>query len=159
RGRSARGPRMTGRVRVAAGFLAVTAVVALGAPVLAPWRPDAQLDIIALQNQPPSWHHWMGTDVLGRDVLSRVIYGARVSLGVGVLAALVAVTVGTLVGAAAGYFRRATDGALMRIVDVGLAIPRIFLVLAIIAVGGSLSPFPLALFLGLTGWFATSRLV
>ncbi len=141
------------------GLLLFLAAVAVLAPLLAPYRASAQLDIVGLQNRPPSWQHLLGTDLFSRDVWSRLAYGARVSLGIGALATLIAVTLGALVGAAAGYFRRTTDAVLMRLVDVGLAVPKIFLVLVAVALGRPLAPVPLALLLGLTGWFATSRLV
>jgi peptide/nickel transport system permease protein len=112
-----------------------------------------------LQNRPPSWQYPLGTDFYSRDVWSRLVYGARVSLGVGTLGMLVAVSLGGMVGAAAGYFRGWVDGVLMRVVDVGLSVPRIFLVLAAIAVWERLGVAPLILLLGLTGWFATSRIV
>ena len=142
--------------------LAVTlflTLIAVAAPLVAPYRPSLQLDIVALQNRPPGWPHVLGTDLLGRDVWSRVVYGARVSLGVGTLAAVLAAALGTLVGVAAGAGGRRLDGVLMRLVDVGLAVPRIFLVLVVIAVGRRLGTVGLALLLGATGWFATSRLV
>ncbi len=141
------------------GLLLFFVALALLAPLVAPYRPSAQLDIVALQNRPPSWRYLLGTDLFSRDVFSRLAYGARVSLGIGVLATLVSVTVGAAVGAAAGYFGRATDAVLMRLVDVGLAVPKIFIVLVAVALGRPLSPVPLAMLLGLTGWFATSRLV
>jgi len=141
------------------GLLLFFVALALLAPVVAPYRPSAQLDIVGLQNQAPSWRHLLGTDVLSRDVFSRLAYGARVSLGIGVLATLVSVTVGAAVGAAAGYFRRGTDAVLMRLVDVGLAVPKVFIVLVAVALGRPLGAVPLALLLGITGWFATSRLV
>jgi peptide/nickel transport system permease protein len=139
--------------------VAVYAAIAVLAPLLALHAPAAQLDIVALQNRPPSLAHPFGTDALSRDVWSRVAYGARVSLGVGLLAALVMVGVGTLVGATAGYAGGRTDAVLMRLVDVGLAVPRIFVVLLILAVGWRIGATSLALLIGLTGWFATSRLV
>ena len=145
--------------RVGAAILGLAILAALLAPLLTPYRPAQQLDITGLQNARPSSAHLLGTDVFSRDVLARVLFGARVSLGIGALAAAVAVGVGTLVGTAAGYARRWVDGLLMRLVDVGLAVPRIFIVLAAIAVGRRLDAVPLALLLGLTGWFATSRLV
>ncbi len=141
------------------GLLLFFAALALLAPLVAPYRPSAQLDIVGLQNRPPSWRFLLGTDLFGRDVFSRLAYGARVSLGVGFLATLVSVSVGAAVGAAAGYFGRAADAVLMRLVDVGLAVPKIFIVLVAVALGRPLTPVPLALLLGLTGWFATSRLV
>ena len=139
--------------------LAFFLAVALAAPWMAPYDPSGQPDIVALKNQAPSLAHPLGTDFYSRDVWSRLVYGARVSLSIGALAMLVAVTLGALVGAVAGYMRRWVDTALMRIVDVGLAIPRIFLLLMAIALWERL---PLALFvllIGVTGWFGTSRLV
>lgn len=140
-------------------LLAFLVTVALCAPLVAPYRPSLQLDIVALQNRPPDWLHPLGTDLYSRDVWSRLVYGARVSLGVGTLGMLVAVTLGGLVGATAGYFRGWVDGVLMRFVDVGLSVPRIFLVLGAIAVWERLGVASLILLLGLTGWFATARIV
>jgi peptide/nickel transport system permease protein len=139
--------------------LVFLATIAWCAPVVAPYRPSLQIDIVGMQNRPPSWRHPLGTDLYSRDVWSRVVYGARVSLGVGTLGMLVAVSLGGLVGAVAGYFRGWVDGILMRFVDVGLAVPRIFLVLGAIAIWERLGMVPLILLLGLTGWFATSRIV
>lgn len=133
------------------------ATVALCAPLVTPYEPYQQ--ILTLQDHPPTWLHPLGTDFIGRDIWSRLVYGARVSLGVGTLGMLVAVTIGGLVGAAAGYFRGWTDALLMRCVDVGLSIPRIFLVLAAVALWGKLGVAALVMLLGLTGWFATSRIV
>ena len=140
-------------------LLAVLVTVALCAPLVAPYRPSQQLDIIALQSRPPDWLHPLGTDLYSRDVWSRLVYGARVSLGVGTLGMLVALTLGGMVGATAGYFRGWVDGVLMRFVDVGLSVPRIFLVLGAIAVWERLGIASLILLLGLTGWFATARIV
>ena len=161
RARRNAGRRFFRHPTAAAGLavLIFLATVTLCAPLVAPYRPSQQLDIIALQNRPPSWLHPLGTDLYSRDVWSRLVYGARVSLGVGTLGMLVAVSLGGMVGAAAGYFRGWVDGVLMRLVDVGLSVPRIFLVLAAIAVWDRLGVAPLVLLLGLTGWFATSRIV
>lgn len=161
RARQDAGRRFFRHPTAAAGLavLIILATIALCAPLVAPYRPSQQLDIIALQNRPPSWLHPLGTDLYSRDVWSRLVYGARVSLGVGTLGMFVAVSLGAMVGAAAGYFRGWVDGILMRLVDVGLAVPRIFLVLAAIAVWERLGVGPLILLLGLTGWFATSRIV
>ncbi|HEY2805467.1 MAG TPA: ABC transporter permease [Gemmatimonadales bacterium] len=141
------------------GALIFVIALAVLAPLIAPYRPSLQLDIVALQNRPPSWAHILGTDLFARDLWSRIVYGARISLGVGALAALVTVVIGAAAGAAAGYFGAATESVLMRLVDIGLAIPRIFMVLIVIAVGRQLGATGLALLLGLTGWFATARLV
>jgi peptide/nickel transport system permease protein len=148
-----RHPSATGGLVV----LVFLATVALCAPLLTAYPPYQQL--LTLQDHPPTWLHPLGTDFFGRDVWSRLAYGARVSLGVGTLGMLVAVTLGGLVGAAAGYFRGWTDAVLMRCVDVGLSIPRIFLVLGAIALWGKLGVGALILLLGFTGWFATSRIV
>jgi peptide/nickel transport system permease protein len=145
--------------RVAVRWLVILTVAATVAPWLAPFRPSQQLDIVALVNQAPSWAHPFGTDSYSRDVYSRMLFGARVSLGVGVFAMVVAVLAGGTVGMVAGYFRRGIDSGLMRLVDVGLAVPRIFLVLVVTALWSGLALAPLVLLLGLTGWFATSRLV
>jgi len=143
----------------AVGALLFFVLVAVCAPLVAPYGPSAQLEIVRLQNRPPSWTHPLGTDLYSRDLLSRLVFGARVSLAVGALAMLVAVSVGTAVGLLAGYFRRWVDGVLMRLVDVGLAVPRIFLLLMVVALWSQLPLAILVLTIGLTGWFATSRLV
>ena len=144
---------------VGLAVLVLLAILALCAPFVAPILPSTQIDITGLQNRPPSWQHPLGTDLYSRDVWSRLVYGARVSLGVGTLGMLVAVSLGGIVGATAGYFRGWVDSVLMRFVDVGLSVPRIFLALAAIAVWERLGVAPLILLLGLTGWFATSRIV
>lgn len=135
------------------------ATVAVAAPWVAPYNPSVQLEIVALKNQAPSLLHPLGTDLYSRDVWSRIVYGARVSLSIAALAMLVAVTLGALVGAVAGYVRRWVDTVLMRTVDIGLAIPRIFLLLMAIALWQQLPLWLLVLLIGVTGWFGTSRLV
>ena len=141
------------------GVLTFFAVVAVAAPLVAPFHPDRQLDIIDLVDRAPSWSHPLGTDLYSRDLWSRLVYGARVSLGIGALAMAVALTLGAAVGAAAGYFRRATDVVLMRLVDVGIAMPRLFLLIVAASVWQHISLGALILILGVTGWFGTSRLV
>jgi peptide/nickel transport system permease protein len=112
-----------------AGLLLLTVLIlmALFAAVISPYDP-IKLDLTAL-SQAPSAKHWLGTDNLGRDVLSRVMYGARVSLSAGVVAVSIAVVVGLTLGLLAGFFRGAVDEVIMRFVDAMLAFP--FLVLAI----------------------------
>jgi len=141
------------------GILTFLAIVALAAPLLAPYPPNQQLDIVQLKNHGPSWTFILGTDVLSRDVWSRLVWGARVSLGIGALGALVAISVGTVVGALSGYYRRWVDTVLMRSVDVGLALPRIFILLMVVALWDGLPFAALVLAIGLTSWFGTSRLV
>ena len=140
-------------------FLLFLSLVALLAHWLAPYDPTHQLDIIALDSQPPSQAHPFGTDIYSRDVLSRVVHGARVSLSVGFLAVLLSTTVGTAYGSIAGYAGGRTDAVMMRIIDALLSIPRILVLLAIFALWGRVSLGALVLILGLTGWFTTSRLV
>lgn len=135
------------------------AFVALLTPFLAPFDPAAQgADIVATRFQPPSWQHLMGTDRFGRDVLSRVLYGGRVSLAIGTLAILIAITIGSLVGAIAGYTRGWVDAVSMRTVDLLLSFPRLVLLITIVALVQP-SILVITLVLGLTGWMGTSRLV
>jgi len=141
------------------GILVFLVLVAVAAPLIAPFDPNKQLDIVHLKNHSPSWTFLLGTDVLSRDVWSRTVYGARVSLGIGALGALVAVALGTFVGAVAGYYQRWIDAVLMRGVDVGLALPRIFILLMAVALWDGLPFAALIIVIGLTSWFGTSRLV
>ena len=131
-------------------------VVSLLAPLLVPYDPNG---INAWQVlSPPSWHHWFGTDELGRDVLSRVIYGARISLKVGFVAIGIAVAIGTLVGLVSGYYSGIVDIALMRFVDIMLCFPAFFLILAVIAIREP-SIWNIMIVIGLTGWMGVARLV
>lgn len=151
----------TGRRRavVPAIALLLLALVAVLAPLIAPYDPAAQPDVVALKDLPPSLAHPFGTDAFSRDVLSRVIFGARVSLSVAVLATVIGVTIGTAYGALAGYAGGVTDAMLMRVVDALLAIPRILLLIVIVALWGAL-PLPvLIVVIGSTGWFGLSRIV
>ncbi|MBI2403014.1 MAG: ABC transporter permease [Gemmatimonadetes bacterium] len=134
-------------------------LIALLAPVLAPYDPAAQLDLVAGRLLPASLAHPLGTDALSRDLLSRLLFGARLSLSIAALAVVVAVTVGTAVGLAAGLAGGVVDAALMRSVDAALAIPRVFLLIVILALWEHGGIAALVLVLGLTGWFGTSRLV
>ena len=117
-----------------ATILGLIVLMALAAPVIAPQDPLAMS--VPDQFQPPSRAHWFGTDEFGRDILSRVIYGARISLRVGLLATLLAVGVGMLVGLISGYFGGWVDGVSQRIIDVMLAFPGLLLALAIVAILG-----------------------
>ena len=150
---------VTRHAGIAAGVLAVIVVVALFAPVVAPYDPIAQPDIIGLKTLAPSFSHPFGTDSFSRDVLSRCMYGARISLSVATLATLIAVTLGTLYGAIAGYVGGTVDAVLMRIVDAALAIPRVLLLIAILALWNGLPLWLLVVVLGATGWFGLSRMV
>lgn len=142
-----------------AAIAAVVMLAAVFAPVVAPHDPNAMPDPVAAQHLAPGGAHPLGTDVFSRDVLSRVIYGARISLAVGLGSALLAVVIGSAVGLAAGMAGRAVDGLLMRAVDVLLALPRIFLLMAALAMWEGAPVWGLILLIAGTGWFHTSRMV
>lgn len=143
---------------VLAGLIALI-IVAAFAPFVAPYDPSAQPDVVLEKNLPPSLEHPFGTDSYSRDVLSRVIYGSRTSLAVAGISVLVALALGTAVGAIAGFAGGNVDRWLMRGVDAVLSIPRLLLLLVIAAAFGQLSLGGLVLVLGLTGWPAMSRIV
>jgi peptide/nickel transport system permease protein len=145
--------------RLATAVLLILLVVAILSPWIAPYDPSAQPDIIGLKSQPPSLAHPFGTDVFSRDVLSRVMWGSRVSLTVGVLAMLVAIAIGTTYGAIAGFAGGRIDGLMMRIIDALLAMPRILLLLVVLALWGRIPLSLLIMMLGFTGWFTVSRIV
>ncbi len=143
-----------GRLARAGAFVIVAyAVVALAAPLIAPYDPySMQVDHVL---SAPGLHHWFGTDSLGRDVLSRVLYGARISLGVSVLSVAIALVLGTAIGLTAGYFGRWVDGTLSRLVDLMFSFPDILLALVVIAIlGGSLLNLTLAIGIVYTPIFA-----
>jgi len=130
--------------------------VALLAPWLAPYDPNF-IDLKQVLMS-PSPAHLLGTDTLGRDVLSRIIFGARISLLVGFVAVGIATLIGVLVGALAGYYGGAMDALLMRLVDLMLCFPTLFLILAVIAVLGP-SIWNIMVVIGVTGWMGVARLV
>ncbi|WP_439577132.1 ABC transporter permease [Elioraea sp.] len=134
RSRAARWRRRYGTAAIGAAIVAFWLLAALTAPLIAPYAPDA----VDVQNrlQPPSPAHWLGTDALGRDVLSRLIWGAQISLMAGFLVVLVAAGFGTLLGTLAAYARGWTDETLMRLTDLVLCFPPIILALAIAAALG-----------------------
>jgi len=145
--------------RVALILLGVIVLIGLLAPLLAPYDPAAQPDIVGLKSLPPSLAHPFGTDPYSRDVLSRVLYGARLSLTIGILATFVSLTVGVAYGSVAGYLGGVVDGVMMRVLDALLSIPRLLLLLGVLVAWPHLSIGALILFLGLTGWFGLSRIV
>lgn len=147
------------KVFLAATLLGLLVVLAILAPVFAPFDPRTHLDILQMRAQAPSLAHPFGTDPFSRDILSRVIFGARISLSVALLATAISVTLGTAYGALSGYAGGAVDSVMMRLLDAFLAIPRLLLVLAIVAVSRTLPVTGLILVLGLTGWFMLSRIV
>ena len=115
-------------------IVVVAATIALAAPLLAPYAPYAQ--DLAQRLEAPGGAHWLGTDELGRDILSRLIYGARVTLGIVALVSVVTAPVGLLVGCVAGYFGGWVEAVLMRVTDIFLALPRLILALAFVAALG-----------------------
>jgi peptide/nickel transport system permease protein len=141
---------------VGLGFLIFLGLVAVFAPVIAPYgiteRASGQF------RQPPSADHWFGTDAIGRDMFSRIVYGARVSLRIGFTATAISVIIGLLFGALAGFFGGATDTVITRLIDVFLAIPYIVLAVAIASVFGR-SENAIIIVLGVTGWLAIARIV
>ncbi|MBI9081552.1 MAG: ABC transporter permease [Pseudodesulfovibrio sp.] len=135
------------------GLMSLGAVLA---PLLAPYDPNfINVDTLLL---PPSWSHFMGTDALGRDVFSRILFGGRVSLWVGFVAVGIATAIGLTLGLISGYFGRLVDEIIMRGVDVMLCFPSFFLILAVIAF---LEPslINIMVVIGLTGWMGVARLV
>ncbi len=145
------------RGRVGAILLLLVALSALFGPWILP-DPLAQPDILG-GSMPPGLGHPFGTDQLSRDVLSRVVSGGRVSLSVAVLAVVLSATIGAAVGLISGYWGGLVDAGLMRFVDGALAIPRLFILLLVLAVWERVPLPALILLIGTTGWFATSRLV
>jgi peptide/nickel transport system permease protein len=169
-GKSGRSPAGRGRflrllaARLRANRLALVGLVlvsllaaaALAAPWVAPHDPtaiDARTILVG-----PSARHLLGTDDLGRDVLSRLIYGARISLAVGFVSVGIAVLIGTSLGACAGYFGGLVDAVVMRFVDIMLCFPSTFLILAVIAFIGP-SIWNVMFVIGITGWMGVCRLV
>ncbi len=136
-------------------------VLIVGAAILAPLLPipDPSKIFRGMARKPPSAEHWMGTDELGRDVLSRVIWGARVSLVVGVASILFGMVVGGPLGLMAGYFRGKTEGVVMFFMEVLLAFPALLLALAIITMTGQKSVVVIALSIGVVAIPPLARLV
>lgn len=145
-----------GMLALGLGIVLFMSLAALGAPWLAPYPPDAEhLDHVL---ESPSAQFWLGTDRLGRDILSRLLYGGRVSLWVGFVAVGISVSIGTTFGLISGYFRRWVDETVMRLVDIMLCFPSFFLILAVIAfLEPSLTNIMIVI--GLTSWMGVCRLV
>jgi len=136
--------------------VAVVSALCLAAPLLAPFDFDA-IDLGNIRT-PPTRGHWLGTDDLGRDLLTRILYGGRVSILIGLAAATIGTGLGSLVGAVAGYHGRWVDGALMRLTDVVYSIPTLPL-LIVLASYTSAGAASMAVTIGLLSWMATARVV
>jgi len=157
---SGRKRRYSGMFWLGLFLVGTVSVLALFAPFIAPYDPNAIYLTPDLSTifQPPSWEHWMGTDALGRDVFSRMLYGARVSLWVGFVSVGLASCIGVTLGLLAGYYGKLVDEAIMRLVDIMLCFPSFFLILAVIAF---LEPnlVNIMIIIGLTSWMGVARLV
>ena len=149
----------TRRARLGLGIIVALIIAAILAPLIAPYDPIQQLDLQTQRLLPPSLAHPFGTDDLSRDLLSRMLYGARISLAVASLSVTLSVIVGTLVGAWAGFAGGIVDTMLMRGVDAALAFPRIFLLIVVLVLWSDVGVPMLVLVLGLTSWFDMSRIV
>jgi len=153
-----------GRALCGIAVIAAVALAALAAPLVTSGNPNTQADIVATRFLPPlasdvhGGFHALGTDRFGRDVWTRLVYGARISLGVGLLAVLISVAIGTTVGAAAGYLRGWLSTALLAFTDFALALPRVVLLLLLSALWRP-SAALVVVVLGVTGWMPIARLV
>jgi len=145
------GPLLAGMI-----IVGVVVLIAVFAPLIAPYDPIKQ-DLLSTL-QPPSWEHWLGTDKLGRDVLSRLIWGARVDLRIGFLAVLIPLVFGSVIGALAGYFGGWFDVLVMRIVDVFFAFPFYVIVIALVFVFGS-GESSIYLAIAVVSWVAYAKIV
>ena len=141
---------------VAAFVLLLIALSAVFAPLIAPYQSNVP-DLNAML-APPSIQHIMGTDPLGLDLYTQILYGGRISLTVGLFAAVLAVTVGGIVGSISGYFGGIVDMILMRITDVGLSVPYLFVVLLLALLIGP-TPLSVILIIGLISWMYPARIV
>ena len=143
-------------VLIGSSVILALILIAIFAPFFAPYDPVEQNLIERLQS--PSSKHIFGTDDLGRDVLSRMIYGTRVSLSVGFVAVSITVIIGTILGLLAGYSGKISDNIIMRFVDIMLCFPSFFLILMVIAFLGP-SIYNIMIVIGLTSWSGLARLV
>jgi ABC-type dipeptide/oligopeptide/nickel transport system permease subunit len=154
--RATRHLKRDGRAWFGVAVILLMVLAAIAAPLLA--RHDPAAIDLTNQLQGPSSHHWMGTDIQGRDVWARLIYGARISLAVGLLSQGIALALGLVLGLIAGYYGKWVDELVMRLADVTLAFPTLLLLIALVA---ALQPSLPVVFLtiGLVGWAGMARLV
>ncbi|MDY6863343.1 MAG: oligopeptide ABC transporter permease [Thermodesulfobacteriota bacterium] len=134
----------------------VILIIAIFAPLIAPYDPFATN--IVKKFHPPSRDHFLGTDNLGRDILSRMLYGAKISLLVGFFAVSISIIIGIIIGAVSGFYGGIIDIILMRFVDMMLCFPTFFLILTVVALVGP-SIINIMMVIGITSWMGTARLV
>lgn len=149
---------MNGRHRLGLTLALSIALLALLGPLVAV-DPSAQPDLLGERLLAPSFAHWLGTDQFSRDVFSRLAHGARLSLVIAALATLAAGATGVLLGVVAGAVRGLPGRLVSRGVDLALALPRVVVLLVVVAALGQVTPLKLGLVLGLTGWPSIARLV
>jgi ABC-type dipeptide/oligopeptide/nickel transport system permease subunit len=144
------------RAMLGLGAVAVLVLLAIAAPLVSRWDPTG----IALANQlqPPSTSHWLGTDLQGRDVWARLVYGARISLSVGFLSQGIALAIGLSLGLISGFYGRWVDEAVMRLADVTLAFPSLLLLIAL-AAAFEPSLGTVLVTIGVVGWAGMARIV
>ena len=137
-------------------IIIIVVLLAIFAPLISPYRPSK----MSLRNklEAPSAQNWLGTDKLGRDIFSRIIYGSRISILVGIVAVGISGTIGIIMGAIAGYFGGWVDAIIMRLVDILLAFPSILLAISLVAVLGA-SLFNVILAIALVSWVSYARIV
>jgi peptide/nickel transport system permease protein len=140
-----------------AGIIFCLALIGIFSPWLALHDPLQQNLLDRLK--PPSMIYWFGTDELGRDIFSRILFGVRVSLAIGFISVFISITIGTLIGLISGYWRGWVDGFFMRLVDIVLCFPTLFLILMILAIMEKPSIYMIMAVIGLTSWAGLARLV
>lgn len=144
------------RATIGLVVVAFFSLVSALAPWLAPYPPEEQR--LALRLRPPSEQHWLGTDNFGRDVLSRALHAGQISLSIGVVSVLISIVISVLVGSVAGFYGGWLDSSLMRLTDILMAFPTLFLLIAVVAAFGNGVNVLIAV-LGLTSWQVGARVV
>lgn len=137
-------------------ILIILIILAVFAPLFTKYERDA-IDF-TLKQKPPSLEHWLGTDHLGRDMYTRIIYGGRISLSVGIIAVVIQVIIGTIMGSLAGYYGGKIDGFIMRLTDIILCFPFLLICIIIVAILGA-SIYNIMLVLGILGWPGLARII
>jgi len=139
-----------------AGIILILALVAIFAPFVAPYDPGA-IDVEDALLRPQA-SHLFGTDLLGRDIFSRMVYASRIALSIGIIAVGIATLLGIMLGSIAGYFGGKIDSVIMRFTDIMLCFPSFFLMLSVVAIVGP-SIFNIMIIIGLTSWMGVARLL